>query len=387
MHACFALMGTAALGLCLGAFTRVSALVFFLTFTYAELIDKATYLNHYYLVSLLAFLLIFLPCSTVLSVDAWRRPEVRRETAPAWAYIVLRLQLSLVYFFAGFAKLNPDWLLSAEPLRTWLFAHGDAPLVGPWLREPWVAYAMSYGGAAFDLSVGFLFWRRPLVRPVYALCALFHLAVWALFPIGLFSFVMLVATTVFFEPSWPASLLARWRRPSDEARGVRVATPDPRPLGLVPLVLLALFLLVQLVTPLRFLAYPGNPNWTEDAFRFAWRVMLIEKTGSAEFRVETPRGTRTVRPREELTELQVKMMSTQPDMIHEYARHLARRFETPEASPRVYADAWAALNGRPSQRLIDPTVDLAAEPRTLAPARFVVPLRTREREAWALSER
>jgi vitamin K-dependent gamma-carboxylase len=43
---------------------------------------------------------------------------------------------------------------------------------------------------------------------------------------------------------------------------------------------------------------------------------------------------------------------------------------------RVYAHAWAALNGRPSQRLIDPTVDLAAEPRTVLPKRFIVPLRS-----------
>jgi vitamin K-dependent gamma-carboxylase len=390
MHAAFALMGVSALAVCVGAFTRLSALVFFITFTYAELIDKATYLNHYYFVSLLAFLLILLPSNTVASVDARLRPEFRSETVGAWAYLVLRLQLTFVYFFAGFAKLNPDWLFHAEPLRTWLFAHGDAPLVGPLFCESWVAHAMSFGGALFDLSVGFLFWRRPLVRYVYALAALFHLAVWALFPIGMFSFVMLVATTVFFEPDWPASLLSRFRsrqRPTATSTlaPARSDAGPARPLGTLHVALLGAFLLVELVVPLRFLAYPGNPNWTEDAYRFAWRVMLIEKSGSAEFRVETPRGTRIVRPREDLTELQYKMMSTQPDMIQEYARHLAKRFATPGTSPRVYADAWASLNGRPSQRLIDPTIDLAAEPRTLGPARFVVPLDERGHSTFELS--
>src|SRR5690349_3077816 len=56
MAVLFALMGTAALFIALGAFTRAAAAVFFVTFTYAELIDQATYLNHYYLVSLLALL-------------------------------------------------------------------------------------------------------------------------------------------------------------------------------------------------------------------------------------------------------------------------------------------------------------------------------------------
>src|SRR5688572_20757097 len=36
MHAHFALMGLGALGICLGAYTRLSALLFFVTFTYAE---------------------------------------------------------------------------------------------------------------------------------------------------------------------------------------------------------------------------------------------------------------------------------------------------------------------------------------------------------------
>jgi hypothetical protein len=42
--------------------------------------------------------------------------------------------------------------------------------------------------------------------------------------------------------------------------------------------------------------------------------------------------------------------------------------------PEVYADAFAALNGRPRQRLIDPSVDLAAEPGGLGPWPWILPL-------------
>ena len=59
-------------------------------------------------------------------------------------------------------------------------------------------------------------------------------------------------------------------------------------------------------------------NWTEEAFRFAWRVMLIEKSGSVEYRVRTERGESRLLPRTELTPLQYKMMSTDPDMISTY---------------------------------------------------------------------
>lgn len=366
LYAHFALMGLSALTLALGLFTRASALTFFVTFTYVELLDKATYLNHYYLVSLLAFLLIWLPSNTTFSVDARLFPRLASPSIGVWAYSILRVQVGVVYFYAGFAKLNADWLFAAEPLRTWLFAHGDLPVVGPLFREAFTAHAMSLLGAAFDLAIVPLLLVQRTRPYAYAVAVMFHLTVWALFPIGMFSFIMLLAGTVFFAPDWPSALLSPGARPS---------TGQTRSLTPTFAVLSGIFLLAQAVLPLRFLAYPGNPNWTEEAFRFSWRVMLIEKTGSVEYRVVTPAGDKLVLPQRELSALQYKMMSTQPDMIHEYALVLAQRYTAADGQrPRVYAEAWAALNGRPAQRLIDPGIDLAAQARTLRPAPFIVPL-------------
>jgi len=69
------------------------------------------------------------------------------------------------------------------------------------------------------------------------------------------------------------------------------------------------------------------------------------------------------------------MMSTQPDMIQQFAQHLKQRFEAQgHERVRVYADAWASLNGRPRQRLIDPAVDLGGVPWSLAPKGWILPL-------------
>jgi hypothetical protein len=105
--------------------------------------------------------------------------------------------------------------------------------------------------------------------------------------------------------------------------------------------------------------------------------MLIEKTGQVEFKVLVGDAERryVVYPRERLTPLQYKMMSTQPDMIQEYAQHLAKTFNADgRTRVRVYADAWASLNGRRRQRLIDPEVDLASVPRTLRTNAWILPL-------------
>ncbi len=151
MYAVFCVMGASALAVAFGWRTRTMAAVYFLTFTYVELIDKATYLNHYYLVSLLAFLLVLFPCDAALSVTAGRH-GTRGGRVPLLHYWIFRVQIGLVYLFAGLAKLNGDWLLRAEPLAIWLPPRAD---VFPLLAEPWVAYVMSWCGMLFDLSARF----------------------------------------------------------------------------------------------------------------------------------------------------------------------------------------------------------------------------------------
>ena len=74
MYLHFALLGVAGLGVALGYRYRLSITAFFLLFTYVELIDKTTYLNHYYFVSLVSFIMIFLPLNRAMSLDSRRAP-------------------------------------------------------------------------------------------------------------------------------------------------------------------------------------------------------------------------------------------------------------------------------------------------------------------------
>lgn len=356
MHVHVAAMGVAALLMALGRWPRLMAAIFAVLFTYAELISKAAYLNHYYLVSLLAVLL------ACLRLD---RP------VPVGAYWLLRAQVGVVYVFAGLAKLDADWLLRAEPLMTWMQAHGDVPLVGPLLITPAAAYAMSWGGALFDLLVvPGLLWRRTR-RVVYGIAVGFHGAIWLLFPVGLFSFVMLVSATVFFAPGWPRPWL-------------RAAPPTgaPRAVGKGAFALAGLWIGLQIVLPLRWVVHPGAVNWHEQGYRFAWRVMLTEKTGQLEYRICSDRldPCARVRPGPELTPLQRKMLVTQPDMIRAYAALLAARYAAQgHADVQVFADSWASLNGRPAQRYVRPDVELSTLSSWAGPARWIVPLRSERR--------
>ena len=131
----FLIAGIASLFITFGWYYRLSMLTFFLSFTYIELMDKTTYLNHYYFVSILSFLLIFLPANAYFAVDALKNPERSFEWIPQWCTDSIKLLLSIVYFYAGLAKLNSDWLIEAMPLKIWLTSKYDLPILGPFVHQ------------------------------------------------------------------------------------------------------------------------------------------------------------------------------------------------------------------------------------------------------------
>ena len=93
----------------IGLWYRLGMILFFLSFSYIELIEKTTYLNHYYFISILSFLLVFLPANKCFSMDALLRKKQYNEI-PQWTVDSIKLLMVIVYFYAGLAKLNSDWL-------------------------------------------------------------------------------------------------------------------------------------------------------------------------------------------------------------------------------------------------------------------------------------
>jgi len=342
---------------------RLGALIFVLPFTYVEMLDKTNYLNHYYFVSLMAGLFVFLPSR---NQDAAGVPRYARDLP--------KVLLTLVYFYAGLAKLNSDWVLDALPLGIWLPQHSNLPLVGPALAWPITAYAFSWGGLIFDLFAGFALWSERGRIWVYPVVVVFHLVTWLLFPIGVFPWVMIGCTLVFFGASFHRNWIQRWTRVE-----LSEYSPEPFKSGSMRwgLIMSACFLAIQLIVPWRFLAYPGELFWHEAGYRFSWRVMLMEKAGVAYFFAQNGEGReREVDLNGWFTPNQSKMMSTQPDMILQCARWIKQHdVEMGLDTRAVRAEVWVGLNGRRSQLFIDPFVDLTQIEDDMGEARdWVLPL-------------
>lgn len=381
MNLHFIALGFLAACIIAGCCYRLAATLFFLGFTYIFLLDEARYLNHFYLISLISFTLIFMPAEQALSLDAWLRPQIRSESAPAWTLWWLRAQIGIAYFFGGIAKLNMDWL-RGEPMRMWLSNRMDFPLIGSFFKEEWMVYLFVTGGLLFDLLiVPLLLWKRTRL-PAFLASMMFHLTNARLFQIGIFPWLMMAATLIFFPPDLPRRLIQQLglgkfflchQVPDDFSIRSNNVTRRTKLIG----ALLMIYLFMQALIPFRHFAYPGNAHWTEEGHRFSWHMKLRSKSAEALFKVTDPTSNQswTIDPRLYLTPLQLEKMTTHPDMILQFSHHLADVMKRKGYQDvQVRADVMASLNGRKSQRLIDPAVDLTKEHRNLLPARWILPL-------------
>lgn len=343
MYAVFAIMMVASLLIAFGKLYRISIITFFLLFTYVELIDKTNYLNHYYFISLVSFLMCFLPEGI--------------KVIPRWAILALQLQLAIVYFFAGIAKINSDWLLQAMPLKIWLAAKTGLPLIGQWLGEDWVAFLFSWCGMSFDVCIAFFLFNKRTVWYAYGVVVIFHALTAILFPmIGVFPFVMIVCATVFLPSQFHEKLVSIFGFRSQKSDLNFDLQPSIFNLQFAIIPVLVIHFAIQIALPLRSYLYPNNLFYHEQGYRFSWRVMLMEKAGVVFFRVKNSDGKMVeINNSMFLTAQQEKQMSTQPDMILEFAHHLQQVYNTNE----VYAEAYVCVNGKGSRLFIDPSTNLA----------------------------
>ncbi len=357
MYVVFLMLAISAVAITLGLAYRIASIVFFVLFTYVELLDKTNYLNHYYFVTLMAFLLCWLPAHRDLSIDRKLGWVTGCDQVPIAYVNILRFQIGVVYFFAGIAKVNAHWLLDAQPLRMWLAANSYKPFIGWVFRYKLTAYLCSWFGMLYDLAVPCLLCFPRWRSLAYVLVVTFHLMTWWLFPIGMFPFIMIAMTTLFFDVEWHRRLLEGIKR---MLRWNASPVNEPCRLGWKQWVFAAC-VASQLVIPLRHLLYTGDLFWTEQGYRFSWRVMLTEKAGQATFYVSDKytQQRSMVANYELLTPQQEKMMATQPDMMVQYAHLLEEMFLAKGmANPVITADVFVTLNGAPHKRLVDPTIDL-----------------------------
>jgi hypothetical protein len=389
LHILVILMTLASIGVILGRFYRVCIVFFTLAFTYLFLLDQAYYLNHYYMVILFCAMLCVAPANRYLALDPKYNQGLGSSRIPYWPLFLMGAQLEIILIYAGLVKLNWDWL-NLEPLRSALSSHGDFPILGSLFVQDWSVAVAIYGVIALHLVGAPLLLVKRTRLTVLIIYACFHTLNHFVFTIDIFPWMTLFASLLLFDPDWPKQFLAWLRRiwpgsPLPVPAG-NEGSPTPTAGSRQALVtgFVVVWLLVQVLVPLRHWIYPGNVAWNEEGHRFSWRMKLRAKPGVARFFVTDERNdVFLIKPVEFVTPLQARRMVCIPDMILQFAHYLGQSWEANgHSNVKVIASVQCALNGRPLAPLVDSGINLYDQQRTLGYVDWVLPLKQPLPNPW-----
>jgi len=186
-----------------------------LLYTYGWAMSQHDAYQHHYFLSLVLTLFVFFP-----RLRGGDLAAAARASVSAWAYVLLAVTVSVVYTFAGAAKLDAAWR-AGEILRVLDYRLDMAPLEawaeGIGISSGWLWSAMSWGTVAMEWSLAAVYLTaarrddpdRRVIRliawPALLIAVAFHASAEVVLRlrIGWFSYYMLAFACVYFLPAAP----------------------------------------------------------------------------------------------------------------------------------------------------------------------------------------
>lgn len=356
MYVYYAVMGIFGLLIMVGYKYRFSMFMFATMWTATYLMQKSSYNNHYYLLFILSYLMVFLPANRYASLDVKLNPSLKRFSMPAWCKWVFVIQLFILYTYASIAKLYPDWL-DTSVVALLMAGKANYPLIGELLQQKTVHYFIAYGGILFDGLIIPLLLFKPTRKYAFFASIFFHLFNSIVFQIGIFPYLSLAFSLFFFEPKIIRDVFLK-KKEFYDSEDIKVPIYKT-----ILISFFSIYFLIHIALPLRHHFLEDNVLWTEEGHRLSWRMMLRSKSGSVNYRVidEATNQKIPINLDDYLTKKQQRGASAKPDVIWQFAQHLKQDFAEKGISIKVYVRAYVSVNGKPSKQLIDPEVDLANE--------------------------
>lgn len=364
MYYIYGILGFLALMITIGAFYRVTTVLFAMGWSLVYFMQKEHYNNHYYLMMLIAWFMVFIPANRYKSVDVLIWSNIRSNVTFYWTRLIFILQLFLVYTFAAIAKLYPGWLngdfmmIRYKGFANWIEKNVDWPTLTDFVYSRDFAQIFSWIGFWFDLLiVPLLLWKRTRVLALIA-ALFFHLFNSFTLHIGVFPYFALAMSIFFFPPETIRRLF--FSSKTDYLPDSYEFQSKFRNQGFFSFIFF-LYFSWQIYLPLRHWLIPGDVLWTEEGHRLSWRMMLRSKSASTTFLVKDKNtGERfVVGLYDEMTPLQANKAMVYPDMMWQFSQRLKKKYAIQGKDISVYVNSQLSVNGSPFYDYIDSTVDMA----------------------------
>lgn len=353
MYYYFVLMGTFGLLIMLGFRYRIAIISFTLLWAGVYFMQKSAYNNHYYLVLLISFLMIFLPANKDLSLDTKFGKVKPENQMPYWIILLFIFQISFVYVYAAIAKFYPDWI-DGTFTKNLLQGTTTRPFFLELFSQKWFYLFIAYAGILFDLLIVpcLLFKKTRNLALIASL--VFHVFNAVTLQIGIFPFFALTFALFFYPPDTSRKLFYPKRLKQDF-----IILPFSNSNKNLFYFLIIPYLIVQFILPLRHYFIEGNVLQTEEGHRMSWRMMLREKSGFISFKVidNETNETWTHNFYQDLTPKQASNLATKPDFIWQYCQRIKKANKGKNIS--IFVDCSVSINRKGYKPLIDSNIDMA----------------------------
>ncbi|MFT4981140.1 MAG: vitamin K-dependent gamma-carboxylase [Bacteroidia bacterium] len=341
----------------LGLYFRWAVAYFFLVFTYFFLLDQSNYNNHFYLFSLISFLLCFTnaDASYSLAKSRWA-PQI-----PRWQIRIFQFQIGVVLFFGGIAKINPFWF-DFHPITEILSVKAESSGL-EFLNHSITHYVLMIGGLVFDLLAVFLLLMKRTRMLAIGLVSFFNLAnSWLFDDIGSFPLFMMFSLFLFLDDDE----LDKLPLPRQKIIKPVFKTNSLKHIGVG---FALVYVLLQVTLPLRHFLYHGYPDWTGEGQRFAWRMKIqYREFDRVTFSLTAKESEleEILLPEQHITIHQYRQMTNSPQslvLFAEYAEGLAKK-RNPNMHFMVKCNAKVKFNGSEYVNIFASNLDILEASRT-----------------------
>ena len=353
MYFYFIAMGVFGLAIMLGYRYRIAIISYTILWAGAYFMQKTAYNNHYYLLLLISFLMIFLPSNSYASLDVRQNRIKEENTMPYWISLLFIIQVAIVYVFASIAKFYPDWL-DGTFTRNLLADSTNVIALKKLFLQKWFYLFIAYMGIIFDLLiVPLLLFKKTRMLALLASLT-FHLFNAIFLEIGIFPFFALTFVLFFYEPETIRSVFLR-KKTSIETENGHSNYYGKK----IVYFLIIPYLIIQLLLPLRHHFIEGDVFWTEEGHRLSWRMMLRERNGFIHIRIKDLKtGEESLYDyRKNLTDKQIQNLATKPDFIWQYCQYITKEFKGKDIA--IFIKCKNSINRKEYKTLIDPKFDMA----------------------------
>ena len=352
MYFYFIIMGLFGIAIMLGYRYRVAIIGYTILWAGVYFMQKTSYNNHYYLLLIISFYMIFLPANQYASLDVKQQRIHKQSTMPYWISLLFIVQVTIVYFYAAIAKFYPDWL---DGTFTKLLLSGTTSnefLLKIFLNKYFYLF-IAYAGILFDLLIVPLLLFKKTRTIALAASLSFHLFNAIFLQIGIFPFFALSFSLFFYPPEKIRKLFFKNKPSIEEPIAYNYSRKRIFLYFLIP------FLFIQFILPLRHRLIEGDVLWTEEGHRLSWRMMLRKRDGFINFKIKNnDTGEITSYDyHKNLSPKQANTLATKPDFIWQYCQRIKQEYSGKNIS--IFIDCKNNINNGEFKTLIDPKQDFA----------------------------